>query len=49
VRTFTIASASVDFVRGNDEFWTAVPSPERSTDCTITNVCAFDPDASICD
>jgi len=47
VRTFTIASGSVEFKR--EGIWEAVPTPERSTDCYAAFFCAFDAEAPNCD
>jgi hypothetical protein len=48
IRTFTLASASVDYNLVGEQ-WIATPAPERTTNCYETNVCAFDPDAPDCD
>jgi len=47
VRTFTIASGSVEFRRTN--VWEATPIPERNTNCNDIYFCAFDPEAPNCD
>jgi hypothetical protein len=49
VRTFTIASASGEYLLEDGGEWKWYPTPDRSTNCADVVVCAFDPNAPECD